>query len=408
MVGVEVSHPMFDADLSQRNDLEATREPGPASTSSNLGLTHPTPDECIQIWTNTSLSWKDSLTVPLYLAESQFLTTIPLAKDGGMTTWILVDQTLPASRRKVLSSCESFRKRSLLRSAGKVEDVIIHGIASVFCPSECRGRGYAARLMREVAQELRGWQSNHGRPIGSVLYSDIGKEYYARLGWLPNPTNSHLEFAPVKHGWPSQARAISEADLGKLCCRDENAVREALAKPEPETKTQVTILPDLEHMLWHLCKEDFATKYLFSKVPQAKGAIAGVPGKLVWAIWTRRYYNHVESAEHDNVLYILRLVIEGDATANRPNDYEQPRVTIDGAQGDSLKAVLEAAQAEAAEWRLDRVKLWEPSPLALESIEKSGLNYDVVERQEESIASAFWFDDSPPPTWINNQHYAWC
>lgn len=40
--------------------------------------------------------------------------------------------------------------------------------------------------MKELAKALRGWQSEYGKSLGSVLYSDIGKEYYAKLGWPPN------------------------------------------------------------------------------------------------------------------------------------------------------------------------------------------------------------------------------
>jgi hypothetical protein len=78
--------------------------PLPDSESPDLGLAHPTPDECVKIWTSTSAAWRDSLTVPVYITESKYLTTIPLAKDGGMTIWALVDGTLPPDQRKIVSS----------------------------------------------------------------------------------------------------------------------------------------------------------------------------------------------------------------------------------------------------------------------------------------------------------------
>ena len=80
------------------------------ATSPNLCLANPTFNGCITIWTNTSSSWRDSLTLPMYLKESQYLTIVPLAKDGGMTTWILVDGGLPPDQRPILCSCESFIK----------------------------------------------------------------------------------------------------------------------------------------------------------------------------------------------------------------------------------------------------------------------------------------------------------
>ncbi|KAJ8128803.1 hypothetical protein O1611_g4826 [Lasiodiplodia mahajangana] len=171
----------------------------PSSEYPGLYLGQPTPEECTQIWTNTAASWKDSLTVPLYIAEARYLTTVPLAKEGGMTTWVLVDKKLVPGRRQVFCSCESFRKRCLISDEkGNIKEGLVHAIASVFCPSEFRGRGYGTRLMKELAKALRGWQPEYGKSVGSVLYSDIGKEYYARSGWLPNPSNGHFVFPPLK------------------------------------------------------------------------------------------------------------------------------------------------------------------------------------------------------------------
>jgi hypothetical protein len=51
---------------------------------------------------------------------------------------------------------------------------VVHGIGSVFCPVEFRGRGYAGRMMELLGEKLRYWQSNNGCPF-SILFSDIGK-----------------------------------------------------------------------------------------------------------------------------------------------------------------------------------------------------------------------------------------
>ncbi|KAI1110701.1 hypothetical protein F5Y14DRAFT_443834 [Nemania sp. NC0429] len=401
----------------------ATLLPGPESP--DLHLSQPTPEECTQIWSTTAASWKDSLTVPLYIAEAQYLATVPLARDEGVTRWVLI-----------FCSCESFRKRCLASDErGNVEEGVVHGIASVFCPPEYRGRGYGTRHMRELAEVLRGWQSErYGKSTASVLYSDVGKEYYARVGWLPTSRNGHFVFPCVRVGMekPALARLVSESELGILCSRDEAIVRSAMATPGTVRK-RVVILPDLDHMLWHIRKEDFAVDYIFGgKKAEAKGAIAGSPGKQVWAVWVRRYYGHPDRSDEEgeeeggngngngNVLYILRLVVEGDDTANRPHESRQlPPAATDAYvdQAAALKAVIQAAQAEAAKWRLGQVKLWEPSPLVQSLLEQSDLGATRVERQESSIASVLWFredgvgddeDEDEAPVWVNNEYYAWC
>ncbi|KAK1635772.1 hypothetical protein BDP81DRAFT_430271 [Colletotrichum phormii] len=393
-----------------------------ATSSSSCGsqLDHSTPEECLQIWVNTADSWKDSLTTPLYILESAYLMTVPLARDGGMTAWVLVEKSRLPNERDVLCSCETSRKRSLLSdNMGNVTEGIVHGIASIFCPGNIRGRGYAARHMKEIAKVLRG-QSENGQIFESVLYSDIGKEYYyTRLGWTPNSVNEHLVLPPAKMENPATSQPVFESNLEGLCSRDEVMIRGDMATPSVSRK-RVIILPDLDHMLWHIRKEDFATKHIFGNEAAAKGAIAGVPGKQVWAIWVRRYYGHPdhhsgEDADDPNVLYILRLVVEGDETANNTREGNFTAPMEDYAdQAVALKAVMQAAQAEAADWRLDQVQLWDPSPMARCLLGQSDLNAVVVERQTHSITSVLWFEDGEglglekAPVLTNNEHYAWC
>ena len=383
----------------------------PDSNSPDLHLSHPTPAECVKIWTNTSTSWRDSLPLQVYLEESLYLTTVPLAKDNGMTTWILVDRNLPPDERPILCSCESFRKRSLTSDAyGNVEDSIVHGIASVFCPPEYRRRGYAARHMKEMAKVLHTWQLEQSRCVGSILYSDIGKTYYANLGWQPNVENNHIVFPPLNIPKPSIAKELTESDLARFCKKDEEMIRAAMSRPA-NAQRRLTIVPDLNHMLWHIRKEDFATKYLFGKSPQAKGAIAGVVGMRIWAIWTHRYYARPNSESPNNILYILRVGMEDDPEVNKPfirveegRDYIEKQMRY-------FKAVIEAAQAQAAEWQLDHVQLWDPSDRIQDLIGLSEMEHSFVEREEESIASGLWYDQdgdvNSPPLWLNNEHYAW-
>lgn len=382
----------------------------PASDSSSLALRHPTPEERIEISTNTSQAWKDSLTLSMYLEESLFMATVPLSQNDGMTVWILVDKDLPPNHRPVLCSCESFRKRSLTSDAeGIVKENIVHGIASVFSPLQYRRRGYTGRMMRELSKTLSTWQTDVSPCIGSVLYSDIGKEFYTKLGWNPNITNNHVVLPPLCNTVRSTSvQDISTEYLHHLCERDEDLVRKNMATPTNDPRTRMTIIPDADHMLWHISKEEFACKYLFHKTPTVKGAIAGSPGNRVWIVWTHRYYSHpdVEVKELENVLYILRLVIENEqSTAESVLPHQE--------QDAALCAVLEAAQVEAAEWKLDVVKLWDPSPSVHNVIELNIAGCTFVEREEDSIASGLWFDEKGgaveiAPIWLNNEHYAWC
>ena len=76
--------------MSGRNAVQKL----PSSSSPNLFLTSPTEDEPEVIWGMNFAEWGDSLTLIQYLEESDYLKEVPLAKDGGMTWWILTDRTV--------------------------------------------------------------------------------------------------------------------------------------------------------------------------------------------------------------------------------------------------------------------------------------------------------------------------
>lgn len=63
-------------------------------------------------------------------------------------------------QRRILASCETIRRRAFVGGGGNgdggVREGVVHGVASVFCKEEYRGRGYASRMMRELNGILRG------------------------------------------------------------------------------------------------------------------------------------------------------------------------------------------------------------------------------------------------------------
>lgn len=323
-----------------------------------------------------------------------------------MTSWILTDKNLPPDQRPILCSCETFRKRAFVSARdGNLSEKTIHGVASVFCDPTLRLRGYGSRLMRELAEILRTFQAEKTESIGSVLYSDIGTKYYADVGWHPFPINTHIELDPVAASEEPKATPLLSEDLGQLCEEDEALIRKALNNVLSTGKMRMMLVPDLDHMLWHHKKEEFVCNKLFGKQPAIKGAIVGQPGNRMWAIWTHRFYGHPESASSENTLYILRLVIEKQATA-----------TCDAEQVDSqieqIRAILQSAQAEAAEWNLHRVMMWGPTPLVLQLVQRTGIQHRRIEREHEGIASLLWYGEGSGKEdsleWLGNEKYGWC
>ncbi|KAL4885290.1 hypothetical protein BJY04DRAFT_180546 [Aspergillus karnatakaensis] len=365
------------------------------STSPRLHLDHPTNDETAHIWRTTSTEWKGPLNVSQYCTEYAYLSSVPLARDNGMTQWVLVDGD-EQSNRRILASCETFLKRALVSDeTGNCTDVIAHGIASVYCEPALRKRGYASRMLEELKQTLPTWRTESGKQcVASMLYSDIDPTFYQCLGWDPFPSN-HLEFYAEKS--PHTATPLFADDLATLCKKDEAILRASMANPSPDNKkkTRFAVLPDHDHIVWHHAKAEFNAQILCGKTPDVKGAISGEDGNRVWAIWAHRFYKHPDDDPSANTLYILRFVTEG-------ND---PAV-------ESIQAVLQAAQDEAQQWGLHKVKLWNPTARLEDLIKQTGMSYRSRARTKDSIPCLQWYgegDGTPDSlSWLLNEKYAWC
>ena len=384
-------------------DATGACHPLPDSQDSNLSLAIPSTDELEVNSRLTFIEWGDALTLPEYLEESKILTKVPLAENYGMVSWILTDKDKPLNQRPILASCETFRKRAFVTNQnGQVSESIIYGIASVFVNSSHRYMGYGTRLMHELGSVLSEWHMGPLRSVGSILYSDIGKDYYTKRGWSASPVNNHVELDPISCNVPPHVHLLAKEDVSQLCKDDEAIARKSLVNSSSR-KTRMMIVPDADHMQWHISKEEFACQKLFGKVPRAKGALAGdyKHSSRIWAVWVHRYYGHPSSCPENNTLYILRFVIENQ-------DPSQSQIKM---QAECVREVLQTAQAEAAEWGLQSVKLWNPTALALDLLERSGLEYRQVEREDDSIASLKWFENDSSADaeleWVACEKYAW-
>ena len=157
----------------------------PDSRTTSLFLTRPTEAEKFRQLARNSDSWRRALSVEAYIRREIHLASQDATHDGGINYWVLVD-SLDLSTRRVLCGCETYRKRAVVASGGTVKVSIVHGVGSVFCPAEFRGRGYAGKMIKLLGEKLEKWQVAEGCPF-SVLYSDIGKVGFVRfetgLGW---------------------------------------------------------------------------------------------------------------------------------------------------------------------------------------------------------------------------------
>ncbi|KAI4947511.1 hypothetical protein J4E91_006331 [Alternaria rosae] len=404
--------------------------------SPDLKLVHPTEAEK-QIQFNANANeWRGALSKPAYFRREATLSQTTLTRDGGISYWILADPDktvsedpwnpdsgtqLPKGTRLPLASCETIRKKALVWQNGELKEVICHGVGSVFCAKSLRGKkktdgpSYASRMLTDLGERLKTYQTEDGQEcLFSILYSDIGPDYYAKFGW-EKFTSSHVSIPASTSQDTSSlptAQPLYAQDLEELCKIDEALLRRSLESRPKNSNTAVAILPNIETIQWHHAREEFVGNELHGKKPEIKGAVVGTEkGKRVWCYWTRMWYNENPAEAKGNTLHILRLVIEDDGGEGSSGDMNG------GSESHSHEAAIAAlmamAQQEAQKWEMENVEMWAPSPAALAAAKKLDPTAKLIVREQESIAALQWFPEHDGPVankidWVANEKYGWC
>lgn len=360
-------------------------------------------------WRLNATEWKGFLSEPSYLDRELYLINADLTRDYGSTGWILVSSDLPPNpdgSRPILASCETTRKNAYVAQNGKVDKTISHGIGSVHCRPEYRGKGYGVRMIQELGKKLESYQQLKGnKGKFSVLYSDIGTKYYAKHGWYPF-SSTHISLKPISNAGEYHQRHARITPLRKLqdlktedidrlspsFCTTLEAKLTELSNTNT-SKTYVAFKPEYAQFQWHFMREEFLAEYLGREPPIVKGAMDFQTG--IALIWTRTYA--ADSSEwHLSVLYVH--------IPHRNIDSDETRA--------ALSALLLRAQWEAKQWDMaDGVELWDPSEDTMKAAEAIAYGHDVsiIVRDQEHICSLKWNGlETDDVQWVANERFPWC
>jgi GNAT superfamily N-acetyltransferase len=377
----------------------------PAGESPDLILVPATASERIASIKLNSVAWKGPLDVETYIAREDHLLRQRLTCDG-LTCWILVDRNEPEDNRTILSSCESYRKTALLAHDGQIEKVSTHGIGSVYCRPDFRGKGYAKRMLEELSTKLETWKmekETRRSSLFTVLFSDIGKKFYAQFGWRPF-SSSHMSLPASADGLDKSAtRDLFAEDVQKTLCSEEALAKlhdQMLVASQKSSSAKIAILPNFDHYVWHWAREEFYVENMFPErsPPVVKGAGDDKAGKAgVYCAWTRTFGEVPE----DNVLYILRWVYD------EPTSPAEEQTTVE-----AMAAILKRAQKEAHEWNMSKVEFWNPTPLLQKAVAIVDAKAELVHREKESISCLRWTGEQQglgkDVEWWLNEKYTWC
>ncbi|EFQ32136.1 uncharacterized protein GLRG_07280 [Colletotrichum graminicola M1.001] len=141
--------------------------------------------------------------------------------------------------------------------------------------------------------------------------------------------------------------------------------------------------------------------------PNCERLILIASRSVVWAVWTRGYYGGLKRPEKGNTMHILRLAVEEDESEANAGSRAAGAADDDAFVQDAVEALLRLAHAEAAEWRVNNIELWNPDPRVRALIERAGIPHEFVERETESIASLMWYGEGEVE-WVLNEKFGWC
>ncbi|TYZ59914.1 hypothetical protein PybrP1_006897 [[Pythium] brassicae (nom. inval.)] len=316
--------------------------------------------------------------------------------NGGGATESTSDANIEPGRDLLCVHCESHRFDCVFRKAsGELVRGYSHHIGSVFTLPAYRKQGLASFFLREIAKHT----AQLPDAVASVLYSEIGPDFYDRLGWRVYESTSAVLDALAPRNVAANARnggGVSadlvgsplrlDAELDALLARDNRRLEAEILSSAYAGREVFVPLATRDSVEWQFCIGEYFASILARAAPPPTQAGRWIADDA-FVVWC---HNHKGS-----VLNVVRARFPG------------------GGQHDVVLALLRATLAEAQAFGLQRVAIWDP-PAQLFASEVVAV-LDVAKREhEDSLSSAMVFaqhraagDHTTPPVWLANEKFAW-
>jgi GNAT superfamily N-acetyltransferase len=362
----------------------------PRLTPADVVFAEATPRQRVLAWQLNGASWAPPLTLDQYVGREKVLSRTALSANGGTKYYVLHHKD---DADTIVSACEVTAKKALVADSSGSRVVDAYGLASVYTAPQFRERGMASHMLREVQQAVDAAGTECG-----ALYSDIGREYYARLGWEDFRT-PQVKFSLQKGFEPpptvgSDVLFLAESDVAELCEKDVDALTRRFRRlaEARDGKTYVAFLPSFVQSSWHFARDAYVAGVMARREVRHRGARTS-DGRS-WLYW-----------DHDlreKKLKVLRVVTSGE---------DQPHK-----RAADVRGLLQAALAEAHDWGLPALLVWSPDKevvtAATDIWRDAGENLQVLfeERQDGSIPSLRWKggEDVGKVVWEANEYFSWC
>ncbi|KAH9824370.1 hypothetical protein DFH28DRAFT_945418 [Melampsora americana] len=361
----------------------------------------------------TSLSshaslWGSTLTSEEYREREEGLSRTEACCDGRSQCWVLVSKDAPDSL-DYYCSCETMQ-REVICSIGSDECSPLnppaifpaYSIYSVFCQAHHRGKGYARHMMRLLHFQLASpeWlakQSTIADPnprfnnaILSVLYSDIGPEFYAKAtppGWQVKESSQTVwrvdEMSVSDKLARMNLKPIRLTDFKSIAKLDSIWLHQELSKKTLKQSARFSFRPDGTDLEWLVTRSTFYANILRKSI---------IPDLQTVDIWG--YQNQQEDSEFitwfidypAKTLYLTRVKCQ----------VENPTF---------FKVIFNKVIELAKQQRCIMIKSWNIDPCLVNSLD---LPFQTQPRTSSLSAVAWYGKTVDHLEWIANEKLFWC
>ncbi|EUC56992.1 hypothetical protein RSOL_206730 [Rhizoctonia solani AG-3 Rhs1AP] len=348
--------------------------------------------------TRSSVEWAKWLSLEQYLSRCEEGLTQDHAKDGKLTSWVLV----PANDPETLDffcACETYRRDTFILPKGETTAIpgIGFGIAAVFTPARYRGKGYAGRMMNLLhfaiakPEGIPSFPSTWGlappfrleQPCEvSVLYSDVGK-FYERcapgegVGWtIVDPmTTEWVVEADGNKTAPASVELLSRDDAIKAVAGDLDLFKKDLESKGPSERIHFGFQPTAAWCSFQMHWDDKHPLYM-SSPPSFWGAKTKVGEETHFIVW-----QYEASPKPKLIILYTRATPE-----TFPDLFEAAR------------SVCRAEKHGAIEtWNLDEALVPIGGQLGGRTYERG-----------EHLPAMKWYGEPGEVVWVGNNKLHWC
>ncbi|RDB20810.1 Lysine acetyltransferase [Hypsizygus marmoreus] len=388
---------------------------------STLSLYAATAEQVAESRRRTYLQWGKRMTLEEYLARDAFMDTFEHARDGRLVTWVLAARDQPTSL-DFMCSCETYRREGLVWDPSRnnvPKEVPCNGIASVFTPPPNRGKGYAKHMMRLLhwviadLSRLPAFPEAWGAPPPqvphagggwfSVLYSDVGKEFYSQCGPVPE-----------QEGWividafsttfdiatqPPSTDAESESS-GRWVWLDEEGALELWERDSERTRNSTDVPKSGQISLSFLPRQGVAA-FQHRRNQSRLGSLN--PHVEHWAV--------ISSSAKGAASTPISL---DDDTAYASWMMETPLVgaktliiTRLNSRPEHFPELLDKVVTVARKHGMEKIEIYNlPANLQATAVSFGGTTFE----RNEHLSALKWYgaEDTREVAWVLNERYCWC